>query len=759
MEYFRETPIYDSYDWLTDCLTVNKSKEWFEFNVVIKEVIFVINLALIIESIANLAKSCTKYLKKKTRGKNNAKELLNINKEYRNTVIDEYDKEQKVLSESIKYFTDEQENGIDHKHQIERLNNKFTENSISKEKTLNFSLQFDALAQLELKKGFDILFDKILAGPIAGLTLLSFEVAIISATFVAMNDLEGFDHSSQVSNNGGSLLNSELYFWVADNTFRDESYQIDVKSIDDLEESKTDEQPKEATKETIDTVNSYYYDELFQPISPMYMDNVMYDETGIVTSLDSADVLNNNLANYLNENNQYICTDEVLYIPFDEEFSNPITGEGIFDYISPKTKQVIIGEGYESIPENAFKNNTNIESVTLPTTLKSIGDYAFSGCSSLGMVSFTSTTPPAVHHGQTIFEGCGPVILYVPGGCQEDYQKWATENNIVPNPKAQVTSCYIDFKDCGTYYEVANIVPAHDSTWAIIPQTYKGKPVTGIADNACNYNKYPISIYLPDTITSIGNYAFEGAKINFMRLSKNLEKVGDYAFCCSNLKYIKLPDNIKTIGKSAFEDCQSLEKVIMPENCEVISNNLFKYCKNLKHVEFANQVTKIGNGAFMDCQSLKTLNFSKTSLNQIDNYAFDGCNQLKTVIFPATLKQLGNNIFNGCTNIKNLVFSANYKYWGSSCATQMSVQSDTFKALPKDARVFYEPSATPKSTLEQALKNGGWVGWQNTGIIEYSEVKNYIENYFSLATIKKEISTFYFDLQKIISTSTSLISI
>ena len=65
---------------------------------------------------------------------------------------------------------------------------------------------------------------------------------------------------------------------------------------------------------------------------------------------------------------------------------------------------------------------------------------------------------------------------------------------------------------------------------------------------------------IPDGVTAIGNYAFDG---------------------CTSLKSINIPNSVTSIGKFAFYDCKSLKSINIPDNVKFIDESAFWYCDNL----------------------------------------------------------------------------------------------------------------------------------------------------------------------------------
>ena len=110
-----------------------------------------------------------------------------------------------------------------------------------------------------------------------------------------------------------------------------------------------------------------------------------------------------------------------------------------------------------------------------------------------------------------------------------------------------------------------------------VPETHKGKPVTGIRGDTFKNVYFVKKVNLPDTITEIRGGAFQG---------------------CSLLKEINLPPKITEIHGSTFEDCYSLEEIKIPSGVTRIGGSAFRNCSNLKSAEIPETVSEIGSSAF-----------------------------------------------------------------------------------------------------------------------------------------------------------------
>ena len=96
----------------------------------------------------------------------------------------------------------------------------------------------------------------------------------------------------------------------------------------------------------------------------------------------------------------------------------------------------------------------------------------------------------------------------------------------------------------------------------VIPATYKNVAVTSIGECAF-LNCSALSIEMPDTITEIKRYAFDGCnKLKKIEIGKNVARVGQAAFfCCTSAEEVFFPHSLKSVGLDAFETCYGLKKV------------------------------------------------------------------------------------------------------------------------------------------------------------------------------------------------------
>ncbi len=222
-----------------------------------------------------------------------------------------------------------------------------------------------------------------------------------------------------------------------------------------------------------------------------------------------------------------------------------------------------------SIGNHAFDGCIELTSITIPDSVTSIGDCAFYGC--IGLTSIT--IPDSVTSiGYEAFFGCSALTSI---NVNENNPKYCSENGIVFSKDKTTLVCY----------------PA---------------------------GKTNSSYFIPDTVTSIGSYAFNGCDtLETVTFGKNsqLESIKHYAFYgCSTLTSISIPDSVIVIGMDAFNDCDALETVTFGKNSqlEVIDYDTFYGCSTLTSITIPESVTIIGEEAFYACDKLETVFYGGT---------------------------------------------------------------------------------------------------------------------------------------------------
>jgi len=287
---------------------------------------------------------------------------------------------------------------------------------------------------------------------------------------------------------------------------------------------------------------------------------------------------------------EYIGTKKEVRIPPSIQ-NSPVTSIGDNAFFLTSLTSVTIPNSVTSIEQEAFSNCSSLTSVTIPNSVTNIGGGAFWGCTSL-----TSVTIPdnVTSIGEGAFSNCtGLTAINVDAG----------------------NTAYIS--DNGILYNI----------------------------NKTNLIQYPAgkaetTFSIPRSVTSIEMYAFRSCpSLTGVTIGNGVTSIGRGAFySCKSLKNVTIPDSVTSIGDSAFYFCNRLTSVTIPNSVSSIGEYAFAN-SGLTSVIIPNGVTSIGNSAFSGCFSLTSVTFENGSNIQdtdFGKYAFpegvysEGGNSLKT---------------------------------------------------------------------------------------------------------------------------------
>ena len=248
------------------------------------------------------------------------------------------------------------------------------------------------------------------------------------------------------------------------------------------------------------------------------------------------------------------------------------------------------------IGDYVFYKCTSLTSITLPATLKSIGEsaFAYSGV-------YNMTLPEGLTYiGKSAFE-------------------WGANLYTVSLPETLTSIGKNVFANCWYLNQVS------------LPAT-----LVSIGDNAFAYCSAIYEISLPAALKSIGNSAFEG---------------------CTHLTGVNCPEALTSIGNGAFAECTALESVTLPEALTAIGESTFAGCTHLTSVSLPDNIASIGESAFAGCTRLGEINFPE-NLSTIGAKAFQNCSPLKTLEFGSKITKIGELAFNNCDKVTKITINA-----------------------------------------------------------------------------------------------------
>ena len=200
--------------------------------------------------------------------------------------------------------------------------------------------------------------------------------------------------------------------------------------------------------------------------------------------------------------------------------------------------------------------------------------------------------------------------------------------------------------------------------------------VTSIGDNA--FKEYPslTSVTIPNSVTSIGEYAFYDTRLASVTISNGVTSIGDYAFASTRLTSVTIPNSVTSIGKNAFYGSGLLTSVTISNSVTSIGDYAFADTR-LASVTIPNSVTSIGNYTFFDCNSLASVTIPN-SVKSIGVHAFSYCRNLTSVTIPNSVKSIGVHAFSYCRNLTSVTIPNSVTSIGSKAFYECTGITDVY---------------------------------------------------------------------------------
>lgn len=359
-------------------------------------------------------------------------------------------------------------------------------------------------------------------------------------------------------------------------------------------------------------------------------------------------------------------------------------------------------EGMESIGIGAFYNCEKMTELKLPESLTTLNNGAFAFCKGLTAV----TLPNKITFiGALAFEECtGLTSITIPENVTEIRNQafyYCTALTMVELPKALQTvgdNAFYETKLQDVYYA------GTEEDWGKIAIGLKNEPLTN-ANLHCMGAVVVISGTCGGALTwkldSKGTLTISGTgamtdytKSGVAPWNKDYEEI----------RFVVIENGVTTIGEYAFENCTLLESVAISDSVEKIGKYAFSGCSALKRISLPDSIAQIGDHAFR-ASGLEAVKIPE-GVTLLGEGMFARCPNLQTVELPSTLQTIRENAFIG-SGLNKIILPENLKYIGYECfyeCTNLEEIKIPDSVTILDYSVFEGCSSLKKVTLSKGLK-------------------------------------------------------
>lgn len=278
----------------------------------------------------------------------------------------------------------------------------------------------------------------------------------------------------------------------------------------------------------------------------------------------------------------------------------PVIDGGPMDPDRPVITKMVLPNTVTRIRDSAFENSA-ITEIVIPNSVTSIGSHAFDGCVALTDIKLPSS-----------IESIGSYAF--------------------------------------AYSEKLTQVDLSETK------------ITRLEEGAFTFCKELRKVTLPDTLTYIGNGAFEEAGFSYILNHDPTANV---------FKEITIPDSVSEIGERAFQ-YTGLTSITLPKQLKELKTDTFYGCYDLESVIFPSGLETIAYGSVFSKTKIKRLDLPE-GLKSIGERAFFDMRELQTVTLPESLESIGKNAFSRLYDGASLTIT----YHGTG--ENLTVDTDAFR--------------------------------------------------------------------------------
>lgn len=328
------------------------------------------------------------------------------------------------------------------------------------------------------------------------------------------------------------------------------------------------------------------------------------------------------------------------------------------------------GDSVEHIPGYICYEMKKLTSITIPNSVTTIGDNAFSYCNSLTLMIIGAGVLSIGAGNQS-----HPTkVIWLPNTPPSGCKNLAGTINYIPNNQYSLTNAYI-YPFLSSMFETDGVkyipISPSDRTCDVIDCIYDSTNLQIAIDSTVIFqgvemktkNIMPYAFYKNDFIreVSLGNsgnierFAFGNCSNLQTATISNTGTIESDAFKgCSSLTTAGLGDSIKALGDNAFYQCSSLQAITIPNSVGSVGKYCFSGCSNMITAVIGDGLATIKDYTFQHCSALESLIIGN-HVTTIETYAFEKCSSLPNIIIPQSVRSIDNNAFKGCASLADVI--------------------------------------------------------------------------------------------------------